>query len=314
MWFNWALAAGFLLVGIYQFWVLPVWLLPIDPHWGYTLIPIALLSNTYWALLHDTFHGSFHPSPRANVVTGRTLAILFGAPFYLLRLGHLLHHGFNRSERERIEVYDDARVGRWRAALAYYWQLLGGLYVLEFASVFLFLLPRRAILGIVGNAADSKSLLPVMAASLTKPRIMGGLRMDSVLILLVLGSALWAYGAQMWMLILALGARAFFISFADYVYHYGTPLNDTTSGRNLHLPRPLSALLLNFNLHGVHHWQPHIGWHALPATFPKSGLRYAGTMWSALFQQLKGPIPLSRMPSLIPATHQSQPDIGDPSR
>ena len=112
MWLNWILAAGFFLVGIYQFWVLPVWLLPMDLRWGYTLIPIALLNNTYWALVHDTFHGSFSPSARANVAAGRVLAILFGAPFHLLRLGHLLHHGFNRTERETIEVYDDAGSGR----------------------------------------------------------------------------------------------------------------------------------------------------------------------------------------------------------
>lgn len=310
MWLNWILATVFLALGVYQFWVLPTWLLPMDPHWGYTLIPITLLSNTYWALLHDTFHGSFHPSTRANVATGRTLAILFGSPFYLLRLGHLLHHGFNRTERERIEVYNDADSPRWKAAFAYYWQLLGGLYFLEVVSVFLFMLPRRAILAMVGNATDSKSLFPVMAANLTKPQILGSLRLDSVLIFIVLGSAFWAYGEQMWMLALALAARGFFISFADYVYHYATPLNDISSGRNLWLPKPLSALLLNFNLHGAHHWQPQIGWQGLRTTFLQSGLPYAGPMLPALLQQLKGPIPLSRLSS-ISVAQKSQPSIGD---
>lgn len=310
MWFNWILAAAFLLLGAYQFWILPAWLLPMDRLWGYTLIPIAMLSNTYWALLHDTFHGSFHHSTRANVVAGRTLAIFFGAPFYLLRIGHLLHHGYNRTEQERIEVYDDARVGRLRAALAYYWQLLGGLYALEFASVLVFLLPRRMILSLVRTLADNKSLLPLIAANLTKPHILGGLRMDSALILLVLGTSLWTYGEHLWMLLLALGLRGFLISFADYVYHYGTPLDDSSSGRNLWLPKPLSVLLLHFNLHGVHHGQPQVGWQGLPGTFPQSGQPYSGAMLPALLRQLCGPIPLSRLaPAAIAA--QLQPHSKD---
>lgn len=315
MFLNWMLATVFLLLSVYQFLILPLWVLPIDLHWGYTLIPIALLSNTYWALLHETFHGIFYPSAKVNNLIGRVLAILFGAPFHLVRLGHLLHHSYNRSVRERIEIYNDQNISFFKASLLYYWQLLGGLYFLEFACTILFLLPRNFIQTLASNTSNSTSLLPLMASKLTRPKNLGNLRMDSVMILILFSFAIWAYGKNVWMFGLALGARAFFISFADYVYHYNTKINDTLSGKNLWLPKPLSAFLLNFNYHGTHHQNPQVGWHALPATYHltefKNDDKIVESFHHALLCQLKGPIPnsLINRQHIKPLTQHSAIDL-----
>ena len=300
MWINWLLASGFVTSGIYLFWALPLWLLPADPLWGLTLIPLALLTNTYWALAHETFHGSFCKSATNNVVVGRILCMLFGSPYHLLRLGHLLHHGFNRTSRERVEVYDPSQTSWGRAALSYYAQLLGGLYWQEFLSVFLFLLPRSVILRLFTSPSQAQGLLPAMAKKLTVPSTLRAVRLDSLAIIAVFGSALWAYGGYAWMLLLLLAARAFLISFADYVYHYDTPLDDVPYGRNLRLPSLPSALLLHFNLHGVHHHQPLRPWHQLPQGFRELNASYSDAMLPALAKQLRGPLPLPHFKSKVP--------------
>ena len=51
----------------------------------------------------------------------------------------------------------------------------------------------------------------------------------------------------------ALAGRGLLISFLDNVYHYETPVNDVFFAKNLRLAKPLQGILLNFNLHGIHH-------------------------------------------------------------
>jgi fatty acid desaturase len=98
-----------------------------------------------------------------------------------------------------------------------------------------------------------------------------------------------------------LAARAFCISFFDYLYHYGTPVGDVRQAHNLSLPPALGLLMLNFNLHGVHHRDPRLPWWALPDTFRRQGGRYDDRYVTAAFRQLRGPVPLSTLP-----THCSQ--------
>lgn len=154
-----------------------------------------------------------------------------------------------------------------------------------------------------------------MASKLTRPKNLANLRMDSALILLLFSFAIWAYGKNVWMLGLALGARAFFISFADYVYHYNTKIKDTISGKNLWLPKPLSAFLLYFNYLGTHHQHPQVCWHTLPATYKLTEVqnedKYVENFHHALLCQLKGPMPNSLIKSQLnkPLTQHSTMDL-----
>lgn len=94
---NTALAVIHFTVYVYQFLILPLWLLPLDASWSWTLLPLAFMHNPYWSLIHEAIHDLFHPAPGINMLFGRAAAVAFGAPFRILRLSHLLHHKLNRT-------------------------------------------------------------------------------------------------------------------------------------------------------------------------------------------------------------------------
>jgi fatty acid desaturase len=91
-------------------------------------------------------------------------------------------------------------------------------------------------------------------------------------------------------------ARGFLISFLDNVYHYETPVSDIFYAKNLRLPQMLSKLLLNFNLHGIHHINPAISWINLPRAFDVQGAKYQGDYFAAAWRQLQGPIAIQDLP------------------
>jgi fatty acid desaturase len=119
------------------------------------------------------------------------------------------------------------------------------------------------------------------------------------MIYLLLAASAVCYGPYWWIVPAILAARAACISFLDYVYHYGTRTDELMHASNLRLPAPIALLLLNFNLHGVHHRLPYLPWHALPAAFRDDGDRYDGGYLAAAARQLRGPIPRGALESTI---------------
>jgi len=290
---NIVLALIFIAAGAWQFVLLPLLLLPYNSMWGLTLVPLALLTNTWWALIHEAVHGSLHPDRRINAWLGRLLAIVFGAPFALLRWGHLLHHAYSRTPRERSEVFDPARIRHRQFAYAYYLRLCGGLYWAEILGTPLLLLPERWLRRAGGRLARDDNVVALLLQKLTAPKTLREARLDAGVIMVLLISSVWCYGVYAWMLAAALVIRGFLVSVTDNVYHYGTPLAGVHEANNLKVPRPMQALLLNFNLHGVHHRAPHLSWRALDAEFSRSGGDFADDFMPALLRQFRGPLPLS---------------------
>jgi fatty acid desaturase len=92
-------------------------------------------------------------------------------------------------------------------------------------------------------------------------------------------------------------ARAFFISFLDNVCHYRTPVNDIFYASNLWLPVPCAKLLLNFDLHGIHHRNPAVPWKRLPSVFRERAAIYHGTYFASAARQLSGPVALHDLPA-----------------
>ncbi|HEX9445207.1 MAG TPA: fatty acid desaturase [Candidatus Binatia bacterium] len=292
---NLSLAAAHLLVNVYQLFLLPLFFLPASRWWALTLLPLALLNNPSWSLVHEAIHEMFHPSRRVNRAAGRTLALFFGAPFLVLRLSHLLHHKLNRSLVEATEVYAPEKTSKARAAAGYFAHIFGGLYLLELASPLMFFLPRFALRRLERRYFTGADLPGNLMRGLMRDAAVTEMRLDGALILILFGASAVCYGAWWPCLAGALFARAFLISFLDNVYHYATPVNDTFYARNLSLARPLSAGLLHFNLHGVHHRNPAIPWIGLPAAFRRQALECDGGYFSAALGQLNGPIPESRL-------------------
>jgi len=293
---NAALAVFHFSVNVYQFLILPLWLLPWDASWAWTLLPLAFLSNPYWSLIHEAIHDLFYPAARINMLFGRAAAVLFGAPFRILRLSHLLHHKLNRTPAEATELFDPGKSSRLRAAAGYFFQILGGLYLVEFLSSILFLLPRRWIRSFNSRFIGPESVGGILMQNWTGDEAVREIRADGALVLGWFGLSAWCYGEQWPLLLALLAARGFLISFLDNVYHYRTPVNDIFYASNLWLPAVLGRLLLNFNLHGIHHQNPAIPWNRLPLLFDARGDIYQGNYFTAAARQLLGPVALADLP------------------
>jgi fatty acid desaturase len=116
-------------------------------------------------------------------------------------------------------------------------------------------------------------------------------RTDALAIVLIYGTSFYWYGKYWWMLALALWGRGLLISLMDNAFHYGTPLERTRYAPNLAAPAWWSRLLLNFNLHGVHHLQPAVPWHALPQLHRAESAKFQGNLMLTMLSQFRGPIP-----------------------
>jgi len=237
-----------------------LFVVPIAQDW-WLLVPIALLSTSLWSLLHEAIHGHFR---------GRWLAILFGSSIGVLRAGHLAHHRHNRVSEHADRV----------SALSYYFYLCGGLYAMEVALPFLSWIPKKSL---ERFAVDdfSRDVFSGIRSKLTS------VRADSIAVLLIFGSSFYLYGDHWHFLAGSLFARAFLISWLDYIYHYDTPWGDRLHGRNLWLPKSLSAIILHFNLHGIHHKAPWLPWYRLPLAFD---VAYDCSYWRAALNVWRGPI------------------------
>jgi fatty acid desaturase len=293
---NVSLAVVYGLLHIYQFFILPAWLLPIDARWGWTLLPLALLNNPYWSLLHEAIHDMFHQAQRVNTLFGRMLSVMFGAPFRILRLSHLLHHKLNRTLIEATEVYDRDKDSAMSAAPGYYFQIFGGLYLVEILSPWLFFLPRRVIRAFRNRFVKPQSVSGILMQSWSRSAVIREIRMDGVLITAWLGISIYCYASYWPLLAAALAARGFLISFLDNVYHYRTPIGEIFFAKNLRLPLVGARLLLNFNLHGIHHQNPSVPWTSLPVLFRSGGEVYHGNYFSAAARQLCGPVAVQELP------------------
>jgi fatty acid desaturase len=249
---------------------------------------------TYWALTHETFHGVFHHKQSVSNAYGRVLSILFGAPFGVLRYGHLMHHRFNRTALDSSEVFDFNKTGRLWANMVYFFRLLIGLYLYEVLSCLMFLLPsgllHRLAKKLVCCGEDEHPAYAIARRQLLEPANLNRMRMDSVIILFILGASFYLYGEYWPLLLLALAGRGMMISFFDNAFHYGVPLNDRHAAFNLSLPDWAAKLILNFNLHRVHHKYPGLSWHELPGAYDRENGTTEGSYLAVSLRQFRGPI------------------------
>lgn len=264
--------------------------------WLWTAAPAAVTTQMLWALLHEGFHGGLARDPRINDSAGRLLAILFGAPFRLLRFGHLVHHALNGRPGDRWDTYDPERSRPAAARIGYYVRLLCGLYLSEVASCLLALMPRFLLEPVVRRAFYQGTLEIDGTAEravrhLLRPAALAELRLDGALVLLLLAASFAAYGSLWSVLAASLGVRALVVSLFDNAFHYGAPMGETRQGYNARPPLGLSVLFLNANYHGVHHNAPDLGWRDLPRRFAADGRPYDRNVLACLARQFAGPAP-----------------------
>ena len=257
------------------------------------LVAAALVSTPMWALIHECIHGLGHPVRTINLGLGRGLAIFYGAPFRLLRHGHLHHHRTSRGPGDRAEVFDPAQQSLTAARLSYYARLLGGLYLLELVANLLLWLPQgmlyRVMRGMHPGGDDDREFRHA-ERELLAPAALRELRLDAAAVLVVYGVAFWLYGSAWWMLALVVAWRALSISLLDNSFHYATPLDDRLYATNLRLPDWAARAILNFNMHRTHHRHVATPWARLPERheYAAGDCRFM----AGVLRQLRGPIPL----------------------
>lgn len=280
--------------------LLPWFLLPMSAFWGLLLAPIALLTNGFWALHHEAIHGGFHPNPRANAAAGRVMAVLLGSSFAVLRFGHLMHHRYNRNPLDRPDVFDPAKRSRLAARPGFLLNLICGPYLIEIAVPLACCLPRSLVRRIVDRVyRGDHPALSAIHQSATRlfldPRRLATIRTDALLSTGLIGLSVYLYGPYWPMLAAFLLARGVLISVLDNVYHFGTPIDRPDYARNLSLPAPFRLLLLNMNLHRVHHRRPALPWWALPDALAAVGDGFDGRLLPAALAQFAGPVPIAEL-------------------
>lgn len=278
------------LAGLFlQLAVIPLWLLPANPAWGWLLVAMVPLTTPFWSLIHEAIHGSLRRERVWNDRLGRLLAIGYGAPFSLLKAGHLLHHRYSRTRRDRTEIYEPNTTGWASMAPGFYFRLVGGLYFAEVGSVLLVAAPRR-LWSYLARRLDTPDTVAGLVMDGISRRHLRQFRMDGTAVIVLYVASGIAYGPHVWMLAAAVAGRAVLISVADNAFHYGTPLDTPLDAMNLRLPALLERFVLAFNLHSVHHRHPGLPWYELRSAFAADDDRYHRGWFGAVARQFRGPV------------------------
>lgn len=297
---------GGALLGLHLLVLLALPLLRLPTAWtAAALALVALLSPTLWALVHEAIHGLLLPQRRWNQIGGRVLAVAFGAPLRALRFAHLRHHRYNRTPWGRDEVYDPAEQPRWFAYAAHYVRITFGLYAAELAVLLACWLPRSLLLPPLRRACPdlpdgSAGMATMLERDLLSAQGVREMRVDSLGVLALYGTAFALYGGRAWLVVGFLAIRAFLASQFDHAPHHATPLEQRDHALNLTAPRWLHRALLNFPLHRTHHQNPNLPWTALPdaSTFQPGDVSFV----RGVLRQWRGPVAVGDAPRVDAAS------------
>ncbi len=294
---NALLIAIAVLVNLYQLLFLPLLLLPTSSVWLATLVPCILLSNPLWYLLHESFHSNLHSDADINESAGRLLSVFFGAPYFVVRFGHLMHHRFNGAPIDRPDLYSPETTSRPAATISYYWELCLGLYLAEMISFLFFLSPKKYLPAMIdrllsGDDEATKKIHDAAHAQLIRKEVLRKTRIEALAVCCLLTSSIFCYQSSWYIVPLLLVARGFLISFANNIPHFDTNPDDVRYALNIRLSKPMSLFYLHFNYHRVHHHNPRLPWTELPAAFQQTGETFDTSLVSAALVQWKGPSPI----------------------
>jgi fatty acid desaturase len=255
------------------------------------LAGFVMLTPTLWGLIHEGIHGRLMPNPVANRVVSRALSVLLGFSFDAVQFGHLMHHRYNGHEHDRpnrIKAGEPAWVSWSRHCL----HLFGGHYLFTaLVSVVAFVpagMRERAIQrALQGAQPDIAAMRRGALKWSSDPERILRIRVDFTAGALLLLFAFIHYAAFWPALLLGLYGRAFLYSTLDNLPHYGMGGRGNESAMNLALHPWLSILVLNHNLHRLHHERPNLPWRALPAHLVQAPAD--GNYFLAAIRQFSGP-------------------------
>lgn len=230
---------------------------------GWALFGLAaafgILMNSVYSIIHEAEHEILFPHKGLNDGVGVLMALLFPAPFHLIRQGHLGHHQRNRSDDEAFDYIFPGENPTWKA-LQFYGIITGFYWVIvAIGNVVVMLIPsalvRRNFEFDRPSAAFMESL---------NPRYWRWIRVEALAAVSFHIGLVWAF-ALPWLnyVIMYLGF-GFLWSAMQYVHHFGTERHVVRGTRNLWIWAPIDWILLHHNWHLTHHAHPTIPWLHLP--------------------------------------------------
>ena len=287
------LALGVGVLGTYATFYAAASLL-VEQHLGlfaWILCAFVIVTPTLWGLVHEGIHGRLMPQPVANRVVARVLSVLLGFSFDAVQFGHLMHHRYNGHEHDRPNRMKPGEPV-WVSWSRHCVHLFGGHYLFTTLVSTVAFAPTRLRERLIQRALSGEQ--PDIAAmrraalkwSSDRERILR-IRVDFTASALFALCAFVHYAAYWPALLLGLYGRAFLYSTLDNLPHYGMGGRGNESAMNLALHPWVSILVLNHNLHRLHHERPHLPWRALTAhlTQPPTD----GSYFLAALRQFSGP-------------------------
>lgn len=243
----------------------------------------VIVGNAIYFMLHEAEHRTLHPVKSVNDLAGTVLAMLFPAPFTLLRQVHLAHHHANRTPDEAFDLYlpDDPR---WWKYVQFYGLLTGAFYLVSvLGGPVLSVTPRR----LLRNAARCDRQTSAVVR-LLNDRAIRWIRMETACVIALQAGIVWAMG-DAWPLYL-LAYLAFGVSWStmQYLHHYGTPIDRREGAVDLRPLPVLSWVWLHHHHHLTHHRHPRVPWTQLPAWARRDRVAL-GSMWRQYVRQWRGP-------------------------
>jgi fatty acid desaturase len=228
-------------------------------------IVFGILMNSVYSVIHEAEHAILFQNRRLNEAAGILMAMLFPAPFHLLRQGHIGHHLRNRSDDEAFDLYFDGDNVLWKWMV--WLGILTGLYYLlvvisnVVAAIAPFVLDRRHF--------KIDRHVPVDRASAAflesfNPTHLRWIQLEAIAAIALHAAIVWGLRIPIGHYLAMYGSFGFMWSAMQYVHHYGTERHATRGARNLFLFAPIDALWLNHNWHQAHHEHPTTPWIHLP--------------------------------------------------
>ncbi len=250
---------------------------------GLLALYFGLIMNAVYSTIHEAHHRILFENRLANDCAGIVLALLFPAPFHLLRQGHLGHHRRNRSDDEAFDLYFD-RDQKWWKVFAWYGIMTGLYYLLVVASnVVLLLFPW--LMNSKLWRWDRTSEVFLEHFSPESYRIM---RLEALCACLLQALLFWSSGVPWQYYCCMYFGFGLMWSSLQYVHHYQAERDVLDGARNLHLIRPVDLFWLNHNWHHTHHRLPTVPWYYLPKIARQQNTK-TSQLLLAYFAMWKGP-------------------------
>ncbi len=253
-------------------------------------IVFGLLMNSVYSVVHEAEHAMLFANPKLNELAGSGMALLFPAPFHLLRQGHIGHHLRNRSDDEAFDLYfeGDNLVWRWLCWLGiltglYYVLVVGSNVIAVFAP---FILDRKHF-KIERHMKVDRASAAFMESF--NPSYLRWIWLEGFAAILLHTAIVLGLRIPIWHYVALYSTFGFMWSAMQYVHHFGTERHVTRGARNLFIFRPLDAVWLNHNWHRSHHEHPTVPWIYLPRLAESDGETDRGFLPWYYLKMWRGP-------------------------